>query len=332
MTEDIKGPAFKESGNWYKGNLHSHTSVSDGSLTPQESAELYIANGYSFLCQSDHNIYTDHRADLNRDGFIIIPGLEYEAALYKSDKPGKRKIKVHHMQGILGTTEMQRNAPKEIWRHMEPVERLRYYGKWDGQKAADKMTKMFRDRGMFAIYNHPIWSRVEDIDFTSTEGLAAIEIFNYGTDLESQTGLDTVWWDTMLRRGIKINAVATDDNHNSPFLHDSCGGYIMVKAPELTHDAIVSAIIAGSYYSTGGPEIKDWGVKGGSAYIECSPANKITFVAGNYINDGASLSDPAERNGLTSGKYLLRGHETYIRAEVRDSQGKTAWTNPIYLK
>ena len=35
--KDYQG--FKNNGNWYKGNLHSHTTVSDGKMTPEQSVE-----------------------------------------------------------------------------------------------------------------------------------------------------------------------------------------------------------------------------------------------------------------------------------------------------
>ena len=37
--KDYQG--FKNNGNWYKGNLHSHTTVSDGKMTPEQSVEVY---------------------------------------------------------------------------------------------------------------------------------------------------------------------------------------------------------------------------------------------------------------------------------------------------
>ena len=46
---------------WYKGNLHSHTTNSDGVWTPEQSAKNYRDAGYSFLCFSDHDLYTDYR-------------------------------------------------------------------------------------------------------------------------------------------------------------------------------------------------------------------------------------------------------------------------------
>ena len=39
--------------NWYKGNLHLHTTISDGQRTPEESFELYRGNGYDFVARTD---------------------------------------------------------------------------------------------------------------------------------------------------------------------------------------------------------------------------------------------------------------------------------------
>ena len=43
---NIKG--FSSHGNWYKGNLHCHTTDSDGSLTPAEVVQYYKKEGYDF--------------------------------------------------------------------------------------------------------------------------------------------------------------------------------------------------------------------------------------------------------------------------------------------
>ena len=74
---------FEKEGNWYKGNLHSHTTISDGMLTPEESVKLYRENGYSFLCLSEHEIFTDFREQFNTENFIILPGIESSSILYK---------------------------------------------------------------------------------------------------------------------------------------------------------------------------------------------------------------------------------------------------------
>ena len=40
----MKKYLLPESGNFYKANLHCHTTVSDGSMTPEEVKAHYMAN------------------------------------------------------------------------------------------------------------------------------------------------------------------------------------------------------------------------------------------------------------------------------------------------
>ena len=98
---------FPEQTNWYKGNLHSHTTDSDGTLTPEEAVKAYREHGYSVLCLSDHNVFSDYREKYNREDFLILPGTEIAAVLF-DEKDGY--VKMHHMNGILGTEAMQKAA------------------------------------------------------------------------------------------------------------------------------------------------------------------------------------------------------------------------------
>ena len=52
----MKKYLLPESGNFYKANLHCHTTLSDGRLTPEEIKELYKSQGYSIVAYTDHNI------------------------------------------------------------------------------------------------------------------------------------------------------------------------------------------------------------------------------------------------------------------------------------
>ena len=63
MIKKMEG--FSKEGNWYKGNLHCHTTDSDGSLTPAEVVQYYKKEGYDFLAISDHNIFSDYRRDFD---------------------------------------------------------------------------------------------------------------------------------------------------------------------------------------------------------------------------------------------------------------------------
>ena len=51
--------AAKTPRKWYKGNLHTHTLVSDGRAFPVEAALLYRDVGYNFVMFSDHNLVHD---------------------------------------------------------------------------------------------------------------------------------------------------------------------------------------------------------------------------------------------------------------------------------
>lgn len=39
---------------WYKGNLHTHTTNSDGAYTPEKTIALYKSKDYDFLALTDH--------------------------------------------------------------------------------------------------------------------------------------------------------------------------------------------------------------------------------------------------------------------------------------
>lgn len=71
-----KRTLYKE-GTYKKGNLHTHTTWSDGMHTPAETAKHYRSKGYDFLALTDHWVYGIH-PELNRDDFLVFPGTELD--------------------------------------------------------------------------------------------------------------------------------------------------------------------------------------------------------------------------------------------------------------
>jgi hypothetical protein len=313
---------------WYRGNLHSHTVNSDGCFTPPEAAKSYREHGYSFICLSEHDRYTDYSSEFNTDDFIILPGLEASTSLLLSPEQPEA-IKTHHIHGILGNEKMQAEASGHF-RNMEYLRPVLYYGKWDGAAAAQKLTDTLRGYGCLTTYNHPIWSRVEPHEFTGLKGVWALEIYNYNTVNESGTGTDTTYWDLILRSGRNIFGFASDDNHNQGNFDDSYGGWICVASQSLTHENIINAMLRGEFYSSSGPEISGWGIENDHAYIECSACERINFICGGFINAGTTVISKTE-NGIKYAEYSLKGNETYVRAECIDNSGRRAWTNAIFL-
>jgi predicted metal-dependent phosphoesterase TrpH len=63
-------------GNFYKGNLHCHSTNSDGKLSVDELVTMYRNQGYHFLCLSEHDKYTRIiDQEYSDENFILLPGL-----------------------------------------------------------------------------------------------------------------------------------------------------------------------------------------------------------------------------------------------------------------
>lgn len=321
MTVFTDRTVFNPQWRFFKGNLHCHTTVSDGSQSHERLIERYEAQGYGFVCFSDHDVYTD-LTKLDTPEFITLPGVEWSG----SPCEGNSWQKVHHVHGIAGTQKMLAAATRPP---LERGERLPEFP-YGGAETVGQMCSYLLERGCFTMYNHPLWSRTAPADFGPLTGFTALEIYNYGCDLENHTAYGDVYWDQLLSGGSRLSGVASDDNHNHSLPDDSFGGWICVNAPALTHDDIVRGILDGHFYSSSGPVIHQIGVKDGRVFVECEPVHHINFVAGGKIALGASVWSVDGSNGLRNASYELRGRETYVRVECVDAAGRAAWSNPIF--
>ena len=87
-----------------------------------------------------------YRYKYNSDLFLILPGTEIAAVLF-DEKDGY--LKMHHLNGILGTKAMQEQAKSGLFQHMERIEPIVAYGDWDGRKVTEAMAENLRDHGCF---------------------------------------------------------------------------------------------------------------------------------------------------------------------------------------
>ncbi|SHI50100.1 hypothetical protein SAMN02745163_00404 [Clostridium cavendishii DSM 21758] len=312
---------INRNGNWFKGNLHCHSTMSDGKLNPDEVVNLYKEKGYSFLAFSEHGLFTN-LSEFNSKDFLIMPAIE--AGIYVKDSE-----KCYHIHGIQGSKEMIKstgNTPLNHNDRMAPPD-------WKDVNTVQNVIDKLNNTGNLVMLNHPVWSLTELDDFIDLKDYFALEIFNNSCEMETKTGLSTVYWDSLLRRGRKIWGIATDDNHNknkfgdASITWDSFGGWVNVQANELSQDAISEALLAGKFYSSTGPEIYNYGIENGEAFVECSPVEKVYFRSNTYGYSRCNKSGEP----VTKITYKLKGTEKYIRIECEDKFGKTAWTNPMFI-
>lgn len=116
---------------WYKGNLHTHSTNSDGRLSPEEVIGLYREEGYDFLALTDHWFMGEERQEEN---FLLLSGAEYDVGNNVRDG-------IYHVVGI----GMQKEPKLEKGPELQ-------------EKQAQLMIDRIHEAGGIAILAHPAWS------------------------------------------------------------------------------------------------------------------------------------------------------------------------------
>jgi hypothetical protein len=297
---------FKQPGNWYRGNTHSHSTESDGKLPMGERFAGYRDAGYNFLVLTDHRKVNDV-SGFSSDGFLAISGSEvHPSNPYGGDTYHIVAINIHERLDCA---------------HMHPNE----------------VIAEIRRQGGEAVLCHPYWCGHTILDYLPLHGYFAVEVYN-DTCMEIGKGYAESTWDELLDKAGPVLGIAADDAHRT----DDCyHGWLMVKAPELTITAIMDALRSGAFYATQGPEIQELTVEEIQATdregnplptnrisIRCSPARSIVFK-GQRSRGTRILAKEGE--ALTDANYIAPTSAKYVRVEVTDVNGKKAWSNPVFM-
>ena len=326
-------------GLFYRANLHCHSTCSDGALTPEELKELYKSAGYSVLAYSDHNVLIDY-SHMNDEDFLTMTSVEIDVM-----KTGETPSAYRPCYHINFYPEDQHNTalpcfnPKHVWGKREDLRDAQaYVGEPTFVRNYEQINEMineFGKHGFMAMINHPTWSQqtMNDYRTLDTTNVFAMEMYNHGCFIAGYDEVNCHIYDEMLRQGHRIFCTATDDNHNKHSKGtadwDSLGGFVMIKAPELTHKAIYSALKAGHFYASMGPEIEELYIEDGYLHVKTSPAAKIALTTGCRQAKVAYAQTPHTplKEASFSLQKILPG---YIRITVTDEKGRMAWSQPIW--
>lgn len=107
-----------------------------------------------------------------------------------------------------------------------------------------------------------------------------------------------------------------------------------MRAAELTAPDLRAAITSGNFYASTGVTLEDIVNDDGQFTVTIKPESmfhanwappryKTRFVG----QDNETLATVAGRKPA----YRFKGSEVYVRAVVTDSNGKIAWTQPLFL-
>lgn len=302
---------FTLPGRFWRGNLHTHSTLSDGRLEPGEVIDAYKNAGYDFMMLSDHFVsqYDWPIADtrgLRSNNFTTIIGAEIHAP---------------------------KTAVGELWHMVAAGLPLDFEPCGDNESGAD-LARRAAGAGAFIGIAHPSWSQLTIEDGHSIDVAHAVEIYNHGCAIESDRGEGWYLLDQMLNDGKRLTAFATDDAHFRDHDNDAFGGWVHVKAESLDPEVLLEALRAGHYYSSQGPEIRGISIFGNELSVECSPVDTIVVVGGTSRSAGetgrAITRASVDLSKLEKG-WLLENPSPWIRVVIIDAHGKRAWSNPIWL-
>jgi hypothetical protein len=286
---------FQQKGIWFKANLHTHTTASDGEKTPEERIQEYRDHGYAILALTDHEVSQDVKAFSSKD-FLVIGGMEtHPRCPFEND--------VYHLVCL--------NVPAGLV--------------FPPDADADTRIAIVKKLGGEVIFAHPYWSGFNINHLLSINDYIAIEVYN-ATSTKIGKACSSVQWDDLLTYGRFLPAVAVDDVHAG---RDIFMGWTMIKARSLSVRSVLAALRNGCFYSSCGPIIEDFHIEKNEVVVRCSPAMEIHIMAQKFL--GQSFYTDGEKE-LTTARCPLHDQMRYVRVEVVDRNGNRAWTNPIVLR
>jgi hypothetical protein len=278
---------------YFKTNLHAHSTVSDGRLTPQEVKDAYKAQGYSILCLTDHNIPANH-SDMNEPDFLMLTGVEVNTQT--SDSPNRKRT--YHLNLIA-------KRPDLLWQPW-PSTSIREETQPYREKAeADSMSNAYdvdsvnaiiaaaNEKGYLVFYNHPGWSLQDYNDYAPLKGLWGMELCNYSSQTAGYDDRDNaIVYRDLCNLGNRIVPLGTDDNHST---RDLCGAWAMIGAEKLEYGSVIEAMERGDLYASTGPEIHSLTLDGATLSLRCSDARYISLESSNRF---ALIANPIHNDGL----------------------------------
>lgn len=336
----MKKYLLPESGTFYKANLHCHTTFSDGAYTPEQVKNAYLAQGYSIVAYTDHDILIPH-PELADEGFLPLNGFEIEVNEPKDC--GKLIRKCCHLCFVA----LDRDNITMPFFHREKylfsnAKNYRDAVKFDESKpdyertydpdCINDMIRMGCESGFFVTYNHPTWSLEDYGDYSNYKNAHAMEICNYSALSAGYSEYNERVYDDMLRGGERLYCIGADDNHNkhpeSSGLWDSFGAFTVIKAEDLKYETITKALLDGHFYASQGPRIHSLWVEDDQVHITCSGAARVAMTCGKRKAKVvySHMGEPVEK-----ASFPLAPDYVYFRITVTDFNGNHANTNAYFM-
>ena len=319
---------------YFRANLHTHSNLSDGRLTPAEVKAAYQSLGYQILCLTDHNVIVDH-SDMNEQDFLMLTGVEIN--INDPIYPSNIDSQTYHFNLIA-------KKPDNLWfpgkamhkfphaleyeekMHCEEME-LRY-----DPASVNAMIAKANEMGFLVMYNHPTWSCQTYPDYAPLKGLWGMELRNSECCCIGPNENNFRVLKDLRNLGNRLYPLGTDDLHSIRALGLS---WIMVGAQQLSYDSVIEALENGDFYMSCGPEISSLTLDGTNLQISCSDAQQITLEShGRFGKVVKAEGDWLRETTLDLTDFIKRAKgdpSAYIYLTVTAPDGTYAATRAYYL-
>jgi hypothetical protein len=328
------------SASWFKGIVHAHANWGVPQLpttSPDVVVRWYREHNYNFVSVTDLNYYTPTeglKALFDAPGrFLVVPGSE------PSKSPVQPGDKIVDTIGIgIGGPVSEPTGDTVV-------------------TVLDSEAKAIRRAGGLPIAAHPnltyALTAADLLASDQTTGPRFFEVWNTEPGMNNLGGggrpSTEQIWDEVLSAGRLMYATAVDDSHHfydftvsraagSP-LSNPGKAWIMVRARELSVLALMDAMNAGEFYASTGVVLVKYEATAAAIRIGLSdqaqdlgwssPGANPQLYRTEFIGKGGRVLKTDESLNPV---YEFTGKELYARARITSSDGKIAWTQPVFVK
>ncbi len=201
----------------YRGQLHAHTTNSDGHQPPKEFVTAYKNAGYDFMAITDHDHATP---DPGVPGILFLHGMENEDGCHHENRINRHAVAAGAPHPQLLVDEANGEGSFVQINHPD----------WPGKYPSN-----------------PCWS---DKDLLAMHGYDAVEVWNASDISDGDPNAETRI-DFLLSHGKRTYLTAVDDCHDVRYSYCLTSS-VMVSADALTQDDILANLKSGNFYATRG--------------------------------------------------------------------------------
>ncbi len=275
-TITVYDPYYNSGKILLKGQIHCHTTNSDGKLTPEELADLYYENGYDFWTITDHNFISNEP----RNNKMVWISDSYE-----------------HTDRFHACIYNPRKTFPADGTHINAIYRL----------------AKLNNINTILNYAHPDWNPnfewyqyQTDEMISQVEGVSFVEIFNGAY----QTARP---FDILLSQKKKVFGIGVEDFHLLKHLNR---GFIKAYVKNKSVESIWESLNNGSFFATNGLDVKIHMTDNGVIHITSEDSCDISFIGKNgiIIKKDTNTSESSYR--LTGDELYVRSEITNYKGEI----------------